>query len=59
MGTRPTLCGKEGDGMSIERHRRYRNKSGRESQDTFADFVKLVLFMLGLETLFFFMIFSK
>ena len=23
-----------------ERHRRYRNKSGRESQDTFADLVK-------------------
>lgn len=42
-----------------ERHRRYKNKRGKVSQDTGWDLFKVTLFILGMETLFFFMIFSK
>jgi len=42
-----------------ERHRRYRNKSGRESQDTFEDFVKLAICEIVFITVIMLMIFSK
>ena len=59
MGKNPALRCQEGERMSTERHRRYCNKSGRESQDTFADFLKLVLFELAFITVCMLWIFSK
>ena len=42
-----------------ERHRRYRNKSGRQSQDTFADLVKFAICEIAFIILCGLWIFSK